>query len=73
VSANQCVYSVENASPVVGRVPESNSLAPLESNSQRNSPELETVNVLKCLKNCISQMLRNSSKDCYVSKVVAYI
>jgi hypothetical protein len=43
----------ENASPVVGRVPESNSLAPSESNSQRNSPELETANVLvKCLKNC---------------------
>jgi hypothetical protein len=41
------VYSVENASPVVGRVPESNSLAPLESNSQRNSPELETANVLE--------------------------
>jgi hypothetical protein len=36
-----------------GRVPESNSLGPSEINSQRNSPELETVNVLvKCLKNC---------------------
>jgi hypothetical protein len=47
------VYSVENASPVVGSVPESNSLAPSESNSQRNNPELETANVLvKCLNNC---------------------
>jgi hypothetical protein len=53
VSANHCVYSVENTSPVVGKVPESNSLAPSESNSQRNIPELETANVLvKCLKNC---------------------
>jgi hypothetical protein len=47
------MYSIENASPVGGRVPESNSLAPTESNSQRNSPELETANVLvKFLKNC---------------------
>jgi hypothetical protein len=42
-------------SPFVGKVPESNSLAPSESNSQRNCPELETANVLvKCLKNCRS-------------------
>jgi hypothetical protein len=45
VSANHCVYSVENASPVFEKIPESNSLAPSESNSQSNSPELETANV----------------------------
>jgi hypothetical protein len=39
VSANHCVYSVENASPVLGKVPESNSLAPAERDSQKNSPD----------------------------------
>jgi hypothetical protein len=52
LSRNHCVYAVENVSPIVGRVPASNSLAPSEGNSQRNSPELETANALKCLKNC---------------------
>jgi hypothetical protein len=60
VSANHCVCSVEDASPVVRRVPESNSPAPSENNSQRNSPGLETANELKCLKNC--RYLSNSPR-----------
>jgi hypothetical protein len=44
----------------------SNSLAPSESNSQRNCPELETANVLaKCLSNAPRLF-----KDCCVSGVV---
>jgi hypothetical protein len=71
------VYSVESASPDVGRVPESNSLAPSESNSQRNGPELETANVfVKCLKNCrylsnalrlIKQLLYEQSGGLYIN------
>jgi hypothetical protein len=53
----------------------SNSLAPSESNSQRNCAEPETAKVLvKCLRNCMC--LSNApklEKDCYVSGVVAYI
>jgi hypothetical protein len=45
------VYCVENASPMLEVFLKSNSLAPPESNSQRNCPELETANVLKWLRN----------------------
>jgi hypothetical protein len=77
VSANHCVYSVKKATPVVGRVYESNSLASSESNSQRNRPELEKANVLvKCLKNCrylsnaprlIKLLLREQSGGLYMN------
>jgi hypothetical protein len=50
----------------------SNSLAPSESNSQRNCPELGAANVLvKCLSNCMClSNVPRLFKDCCVSGVV---